>query len=126
MRIDFRALAITAVAAGLLGLNPARAESPTILMLNIDKYDIVLKVVDNLSPDKATVFSGTLRPGQESSPFKVRTQPGGTDFSWTATGKNDKGPAKRCDTVKDKNRGGRVDVLAGGTVKGETPVRTAC
>jgi hypothetical protein len=76
MRIDFRALAITAVAAGLLGLNPARAESPTILMLNIDKYDIVLKVVDNLSPDKATVFSGTLRPGQESSPFKVYTQPG--------------------------------------------------
>jgi hypothetical protein len=126
MQVDLRPLAIAAVAAVLFGFNPARAESPTILMLNIDKYPIDLKVVDNLSPDKATVYSGTLQPGRESTPFKVRVQPGGTDFTWTATGKTDKGSAKRCGTVKDKNRGGRVDVLAGGTVKGETPVGKPC
>jgi len=127
MPIDFRPLAMAAAAATvLLGLSPARAESPTILMLNIDKYDIDLKVVDNLDKDKATVFTGTLKPGKESTPFKVRTKPGGTDFSWTATGKNDKGPVKRCGTVTDKDRGGRVDVLAGTTADGKTPVGKSC
>lgn len=118
--------AIAATAAILLSLGPARAESPTIMMLNIDKYEIELTVVDNLSPNKDTVFSGKLKPGIESRPFKVYTQPGGTDFSWTATGKTDKGSAKRCGTVKDKNRGGRVDVLAGTTIDGKTPVGKAC
>lgn len=124
MPIDPRLPAIAATVAILLGLGSARAESPTILMLNIDKYEIDLTVVDNLS--KTTVFSGKLKPGVESQPFKVSTQPGGTDFSWTATGKTDKGPAKRCGTVKDKNRGGRVDVLAGTTSDGKTPVGKSC
>jgi len=126
MPIDPRLPAIAVTAAVLLGLNSARAESPTITMLSIDKYEIQLTVVDNLSPNKDTVFSGSLKPGIEARPFKVYTKPGGTDFTWTATGKTDKGPAKRCGTVKDKNRGGRVDVLAGTTVDGKTPVGNAC
>jgi hypothetical protein len=126
MRIGPRLPAIAATAAILLGSTPARAESPTIMMLNIDKYEIELSVVDNLSPNKDTVFSGKLKPGIESRSFKVYTKPGGTDFTWTATGKTDKGPAKRCGTVKDKNRGGRVDVLAGTTIDGKTPVGKAC
>src|SRR4051812_23339480 len=110
MNFRIRPIPMAAVVAVLFGLSPAQAESPTIFMLNIDKGEVALKVVDNLSSDKTTVYSGTLKPGQESPPFKVRTRPGGTDFTWRATGKNDKGATvSRCGTVKDKNRGGRVD-----------------
>jgi hypothetical protein len=119
-------LAMAAFAAALLGLHPAQAESPTITMLSIDKSEITLKVVDNLQSG-ATVYSGTLKPGREAPPFKVARNPGGTDFTWTATGPDGKGgTAKRCGTVKDKNRGGRVDVVAGGTLSGTTPVGSPC
>jgi hypothetical protein len=120
MNFTIRPLVLAALVAALSGLHPAYAESPTIIMLNIDKYEIALSVVDNLQNGK-TVYSGTLRSGIEAPAFKVATKPGGTDFTWTATGKNDAGAAvKRCGTVKDKNRGGRVDVVAGTTASGKT------
>jgi hypothetical protein len=126
MNRTIRPLAMAVFAVALLALHPAQAESPTITMLNIDKNEITLKVVDNLQ-NGATVYSGTLTPGREAPPFKVATNPNGTDFTWTATGKDGKGAtARRCGTVKDKNRGGRVDVVAGGTLSGTTPVGSPC
>jgi hypothetical protein len=120
MNFTIRPLMMAAFAATLSGLHPAYAESPSITMLNIDKREITLTVVDNLQSGK-TVYSGTLRPGFEAPTFKVAKSPNGTDFTWTATGKNDAGATvKRCGTVKDKNRGGRVDVVAGTTASGKT------
>lgn len=126
MRIGPIPLAIAVAVSILFGSNSVRAESPSIILLNIDKNEIDLVVVDNLNPNKdtKTVFKGKLKPGKESKPFKVMTKPGGTDFTWIATGRTEK--AKRCGTVTDKNRGGRVDVLAGTTLDGKTPVGKAC
>ena len=126
MRIHIRSWVLAASTAALFGLLPAYAESPTITMLNIDKREVTLTVVDNLQ-NGTTVYSGTLGPGREAPPFKVARNPSGTDFTWTASGKNDAGSTvKRCNTIKDKNRGGRVDVVAGGTLSGTTPVGRPC